>query len=475
MKTIYARFGLAEYEKYHPLTKDIIIKTFGAPDKEIKHEQYSVQMIYEDEGLQFYHLETNKDSISDKTQPPAIITCGFSIPFEGKTEEGIILNKSTMRDVIRIFGEETWLTTDQSPYFWIQESGLSFYVKKGDLAEEFPFQKDKQLDKKIIRITVPLVYREEEVAINEEGQIIRTIDEYCIDGTLHDPIIDEEHAEEVCSKCGIILRDRMISMEYSGERAFSKAERERRQTHGSPVNPLIPDLQMATMIDKHASMPENLRKAVKWDSRYSWKQRNMIQATSEIKRIGELLNLPQHVKIYAIKLYRQAFSLGLLKGRSIRAMVAASIYYACGAEKIPRTLQNIVKVSDSTFHQITKCYQSLIKELNLPSPSISPKNLLSSYVSLLHLPHNVEINAGRILDRYEKIYSLSGKDPKGLVAAALYIASQLNKIKISQTKISRTVGITEVTLRNRLREMQKFVKSKKRKKTSEKVSKKGDK
>ena len=33
-----------------------------------------------------------------------------------------------------------------------------------------------------------------------------------------------------------------------------------------------------------------------------------IQATSEIKRIGELLNLPQVVKENAIKLYRKAFN-----------------------------------------------------------------------------------------------------------------------------------------------------------------------
>jgi len=194
----------------------------------------------------------------------------------------------------------------------------------------------------------------------------------------------------------------------------------------------------------------------------------MIQATSEIKRIGELLNLPQYVKIYAIKLYRQVFTLGLLKGRSIRAMVAASIYYACGAEKVPRTLQNIVDVSDSTFHQITKCYQSLIKELNLPSPTISPKDLVSAYISKLHLPHRVEMNAGKILDRYEKVYSLSGKDPKGLVAAALYEASRHSNTKISLTKISRAVGITEVTLRNRLREMQKFIRQKPKTKPTQK-------
>ncbi len=454
MKTIYSGYGLAGLQDRSPITKSDVVELFGPPDEEILLEKYSVQMVYVEQGLRFYYRR------EDNAENPPIITVGFLDSFKGKTEEGIQLNKSTMRDVFRVYGEETWLTAEGSAYWWVEQSGISFYVEKKEQKGQFSFEEEDHINQTIIRITVPLTYRPEDNSVNEDGKTIRSVDDYCIDGGLHQLIMDEERAEQICSKCGLIIEDHIISMAYSGERAFSKAERQKRQTHGSPVNPLIPDLQMATMIDKRAPMPESLRKAVKWDSRYSWKQRNMIQATSEIKRIGELLNLPQYVKVYAIKLYRQAFTLGLLKGRSIRAMVAASIYYACGAEKVPRTLQNIVDVSDSTFHQITKCYQSLIKELNLPSPTISPKDLVSAYISKLHLPHKVEVNAGKILDRYEKVYSLSGKDPKGLVAAALYEASQHSNIKISQTKISRAVGITEVTLRNRLREMQKFIRRK---------------
>jgi len=247
-------------------------------------------------------------------------------------------------------------------------------------------------------------------------------------------------------------------MEYSGQRAFSSEEREKRDQYGSPINPLMPDIGMATMIDKRAPMSEELKKAVKWDSRYTWKQRNMIQATSEIKRIGELLNLPQHVKEYSIKLYRKAFQLGLLKGRSIKAMVAATLYYSCAAQKIPRTLGEIEKKSDSNFHDITRSYQTLIRELNLPSPTLEPGLLVAKYTTQLNLTHDVEVMAKKILDRYAKVFTLSGKDPKGLVAAAIYIAAIQCHMKVSQTKIAKAIGITEVTLRNRSKEMQKFAK-----------------
>jgi transcription initiation factor TFIIB len=466
MKTIYRTFGFAFFRD-KIVTKQMIIDRFGPPNEEIPHNSYSVQMKYKELGIDFYYLTPTPltdnlpsipTDIPKKKTESLIISIAFEAPYPGKTEEGIILNRSTMEEVFRMLGNEILLTADDYPYWWADYSGISFYIHRDLSQKPFPFNEQEYLHQQIVRISVPVFPLDEDYAHTPEGLLIRSVEDYCIDGNPHEIIYDEGRAEIICSKCGMVQSERMISVEFSGERAFSKDEQEKRQTHGSPMNPLIPDMQLATMIDKRATMPEGLRKAVKWDSRYSWKQRNMIQATSEIKRIGELMNLPQHVKVYAIKLYRKAFTLGLLKGRSIRAMVAATIYYACGAEKVPRTLQNIVNVSDSSFHQITKCYQSLIKALRLQSPTISPKDLVSNYISLLNLPHNVEIMAGKILENYEHKYTLSGKDPKGLLAAALYVAAQRYKLKISQTKISRIVGITEVTLRNRLREIQRILK-----------------
>jgi transcription initiation factor TFIIB len=467
IKRIVTTWGISKYQDNVPLRKHII-SDFGLPDEEISHTDgsdkiFSVEMVYPTKGLSFFYLPLEGDVPVDEVQ---IFKIMFQAPYSGRTEEGIVLNKSSMRDVFKSLGKENWLTAEQEPYWWMDYSGISFYIQR-DLDEEiFPINESKFLAQTIVRISVPIGTFQDDNIKNEKGQLVQSAEDFCIDGGIHESIFDGERAERVCAKCGLVLSERMISIEFSGTRAFSKAEQDKRSTHGSPINPLVPDIQMATMIDKKAVMSESLRKAVKWDSRYSWKQRNMIQATSEIKRIGELLNLPNHVKIYAILLYRQSFQRGLLKGRSIRAMVAASIYYACGAEKVPRTLPNIVSVSDATFHQVTRCYQSLIKELKLSSPTLKPALLVSKYIAELNLSHEVEVLAHKILTRYEKRYSLSGKDPKGILSAALYLAAQYSSIKMSQTKISRTVGITEVTLRNRLREMQKLIRKPKPKKTS---------
>ncbi|MHA1719770.1 MAG: transcription initiation factor IIB [Promethearchaeota archaeon] len=490
---IFRSFGLAEF-KDKKVTDKLVFKIYDEPDKIILHNNFSYELKYIKIGLSFFYLkedininfqipekkkksksenQENKENLKDEQKNSKkveeieniheIFMISFMAPFSGLTEEYIKLNHSTMEEVFRKLGKENWITTLDRKYWWVEHSGIYFYIENEDEDLTNIFNEEEFLKRPITRISVPLMEYTDDGIKNELGLEKLNPDDFCIDGKLHEPIIDSEKAEMICAKCGLILSERMISMENSGQRAFSTEERNKREQHGSPMNPLMPDMQLSTMIDKRATMPENLRKAVKWDSRYSWKQRNMIQATSEIKRIGELLNLPQHVKIYAVNLYRKAFQLGLLKGRSIKAMVAASLYYACGAEKIPRTLGEIAKVTDSSFHNITRCYQSLIKELNLPSPTINPNLLVSKYVTNLKLDYRIQILAGKILNKYEKVYTLSGKDPKGLVAAAIYIAAHHYQIKISQTKISRSIGITEVTLRNRLNEMKKFISNYKKK------------
>ncbi|MCW3976947.1 MAG: transcription initiation factor IIB, partial [Candidatus Bathyarchaeota archaeon] len=48
-----------------------------------------------------------------------------------------------------------------------------------------------------------------------------------------------------------------------------------------------------------------------------------------------------------------------------------------------------------------------------------------------------------------------GKDPTGLAAAALYIASRIKKQKITQSRLAEVADITEVTIRNRTKDLMK--------------------
>ena len=271
-------------------------------------------------------------------------------------------------------------------------------------------------------------------------------------------ISDSHRGETICSNCGLVIDDHIPDIERSDRRAFTQEEKEKRERTGSPISVLLPDMGLSTIIDPKAKMSQTMKRVIKWNSRMSWNKRNLLIATTEIKRIGSNLNLPLRVKELSAKIYRKAFSLKLLRGRSIKAMVAAALYYSCRKEKIPRTLQELVDQTTCTPRDIRRCYRIIIRELALKVPALDPVMLIPKYSDELGLSLEVEKAAAELLNKFSRRMVTSGKDPKGLVAAAIYLASQTLHEAKSQSRIARTIGVTEVTLRSRYKEFLTFVK-----------------
>jgi transcription initiation factor TFIIIB Brf1 subunit/transcription initiation factor TFIIB len=73
-------------------------------------------------------------------------------------------------------------------------------------------------------------------------------------------------------------------------RAFTTEEKSKRMRTGSPVTNLLPDMGLTTIIDTPSPQNQRLYRAVKWQNRLPWSKRNILIATTEIKRIGGILN-----------------------------------------------------------------------------------------------------------------------------------------------------------------------------------------
>lgn len=268
-----------------------------------------------------------------------------------------------------------------------------------------------------------------------------------------DTISVQEKGEIVCQQCGLVISERIVDVSHSDKRAFTKQEKERRERTGSPISILLPDMGLSTVIDKNNIQSPDLKRAAKWNSRMTWDKRNMLIATTELKRIGSNLNLPNHVKKTAIRLYIEAFKKKLLRGRSINGMVAACLYFACRERKIPRTLQEILDQTSVNAKNVRRCYRTIIRELNLKVPSTNPISLIPRFVAELSLDAETEKITINILQSFVSKYSTSGKDPKGLCAGALYLVCKKRDKSISQKEIANVVGVTEVTLRSRYKEL----------------------
>jgi len=264
-----------------------------------------------------------------------------------------------------------------------------------------------------------------------------------------------EKGEDVCSQCGLIINERQVDYAHSGKRAYTNQERNNREQTGAPISILLPDMGLSTVIDKQKITNPDLKRAAKWNTRITWQKRNLLIATTELKRIGSNLNLPIHVKEEGMRLYIKAFKKKLLRGRSINAMVAACLYVACREKGIPRTLQEILEEASVSPKDVRRSVSILMKEFKLKTQNTDPVALVPRYVTDLGLDSEIVELTSKILTVYISKFSISGVDPKGLCAGAIYIACRLRNIELTQLQIANSIGITEVTLRSRYKELKK--------------------
>ncbi len=273
-------------------------------------------------------------------------------------------------------------------------------------------------------------------------------------------ILIEEKGETVCGQCGLIINERLVDHSRSGKRAYTNQEKNSREQTGAPISILLPDMGLSTVIDKQKINNPDLKRAAKWNTRITWQKRNLLIATTELKRISSNLNLPNHVKEEGMRLYIEAFKRKLLRGRSINAMVAACLYLACRKKDIPRTLQEILEEASVTAKDVRRSISILIRELNFKTQSTDPVALIPRYVSDLELDSEIEALTKKILTTYISNFSISGKDPKGLCAGAIYLACRIKDLELTQQQIVNSIGVTEVTLRSRYKELKNKLKIK---------------
>jgi transcription initiation factor TFIIB len=266
-----------------------------------------------------------------------------------------------------------------------------------------------------------------------------------------------QRGEIVCQQCGLVIAEKEVDISHSGIRAYSKQEKDKKERTGCPISILMPDIGLSTIIDRSKIKNPDLRRAAKWNTHLSWEKRNMLIAITELKRIGGNLNFPERVKKAAVRLYKEVFKKNLLRGRSINGMIAACAYFVCKQEKVPITLQEILDEASINDNIVKKCYKILVRELNLKSPHIDPVSLIPRYCADLGLDINIEKEAVKILKNFIQTNSICGKDPKGLCAGAIYLVAKLKNHRVSQKDISKIIGVTEVTLRSRYKELLKNI------------------
>jgi transcription initiation factor TFIIB len=275
-------------------------------------------------------------------------------------------------------------------------------------------------------------------------------------------ITDPDNGERVCAQCGLVIEDDIIDRGPEW-RAFTISEKNERSRTGLGTSLALYDKGLSTVFrgDRDAAgrhldteMKLKMDRLRRYDNRSKFDEtwrRNLSIAMAELDRIAVELHVPPNVKEHAALIYRKALKKDLIRGRSIDAFVAAAIYAACRAAEVPRPIKKISEASTRDHAEVARTYRLLIREMNLRMPIDDPMKFVPSIASKLKLRQETEIKAINILRRAKVRQALSGKDPRGLAAAALYMACLDNNDKRIQKDVAAAAGTTEVTLRNRLR------------------------
>jgi transcription initiation factor TFIIB len=276
---------------------------------------------------------------------------------------------------------------------------------------------------------------------------------------------DYSRGELICNDCGLVIEEDFI--DHGPEwRAFDSEQREKRARVGAPMTYTIHDKGLSTVIgwknrDSYGrSIPTRNRAQLyrlrKWQTRTRLSdgtERNLAIALSALDRMSSTLSLPRNVRETAAMIYRKAVRKKLIRGRSIEGVTAAVLYAACRQCNVPRTLEEISNTAQMKKKEVGRNYRNISRKLELKLLPTIPQDYISRFCSKLSLSNDVQVKTMDILKRAASEELTSGRGPTGMAAAALYIASVLCGERRTQREIADMAGVTEVTIRNRYKEL----------------------
>ncbi|MFX1274766.1 MAG: transcription initiation factor IIB family protein [Promethearchaeota archaeon] len=278
------------------------------------------------------------------------------------------------------------------------------------------------------------------------------------------PNIIQDNGYYVCTNCGII-HSRII--EERTRIIYKTAEKKAKQSNERVYLPIgsrtvikgYRDGKGNLLTPKSKSDFERLAKINRGFT--NGFERNLLIALPIFNRLKFLFNIPDYVAKDAYKIYRFAAKRKMTRGRSIEALSIASIYCSLRINNIPILLDNIIKNTNITKREFFISFKVLFREvlpnLNLRFKTISPIKYIDKFIKEMNKSMECrQIAIDLIENSKQHGFVTSGKDPKGIAAASLYLSARKCEETLIQKDICKLANISEVTMRARMYELIKF-------------------
>lgn len=279
-------------------------------------------------------------------------------------------------------------------------------------------------------------------------------------GSMHTAITDPESAEVICNGCGMVISDATMTTEESVSRVTdSNGDR-------TPASLSRHDRGLATIIgrpnvdasgkklDSNTSLKfERLRT---WDARTqidSSTDRNLVRAFAELLMLKDKLGLSAAIVEKTAYIYRKVVARRLVRGRTILGMLAACLYLSCRETETPRTIKDIALKSDIKRKDIARSIRLIILEFDIRAPIFDPMKCIAKIANISKVSEKTKRQAFEIMSMANRSKIPAGKNPMALAASILYIACKETAENKTQRDMAKAAGVTEVTIRNRVRDL----------------------
>ena len=147
-----------------------------------------------------------------------------------------------------------------------------------------------------------------------------------------------------------------------------------------------------------------------------------------------------------------------IKGKSVEGIAAAILFMACKQCGVIRTIEEIARGTSPTKKPKTKLasryYRTMVIETgHANTPAVAMEKYISKFANKAQVDSKVMRLALKMAEKTKNATIIDGRSPHGIAAAYLYIASTLLGHGILQREISAVADVTEVTIRNRCKEI----------------------
>jgi transcription initiation factor TFIIB len=294
-------------------------------------------------------------------------------------------------------------------------------------------------------------------------------------------ITDPESGEQICSNCGLVLSIEKTNEARPEWRTFNTGQSNNNRIRtGMPASLARHDMGLSTIIGRAdrdytgnriatstKSTIDRLRILDYRTQLYSSTDRSLKTAFAELDTVKDKLTLPDSVIEKTAYIYRKAQERGLVRGRTISAMLAAAIYISCRQAGVGKTLKDIAQGTNVKPKTLSQSYRILLTELDIKTPMLDPMRCIVKVANKMQIDERVTRQGMDIMHTAIRKEASAGKNPMGLAAAVLYISflnnninnnvhnknNESNNNKRSQTSFAQAAGITDVTLRHSIKDL----------------------